>query len=333
MVDLKTSYLGLKLKNPFVVAASPFSEEVEKVVELEKAGVSAIVMYSLFEEQIRHESLTLDKHLEAGTESFAEALTYLPQMSRYRLGADTYLEQIKTLKKAVEIPVIASVNGSSSGEWVKYAERIEDSGADALELNLYYLPTDVSQTGQSLESVYLELVGNVCKTVKIPVAVKISPFFTSLPHFAAQLAEKGAAGLVLFNRFFQPDFDIEELEVAPDLVLSSREELRLPLRWISIMHGKVDLDFALTSGVQTAEDILKAMMAGAKVTMVASELLRNGISRAAEMIDSMEAWMKEHDYESVEQMQGSMSMQSVAKPSVFVRANYMKVLGSYTKLP
>lgn len=331
MVDLNTKYLGLKLKNPLVVASSPFSENVEKVIELENAGVSAIVMYSLFEEQITHESLTLDKHLDAGTESFAEALTYLPQMSRYRLGAESYLEQLQTLKEAVEIPVIASLNGSSSGKWIEYAERIEASGADALELNLYYLPTDINQTSQSLENTYLELVRNVCMAVEMPVSVKISPFFTSLPHFAKQLVEAGASGLVLFNRFYQPDFDIEELEVVPNLVLSSRDELRLPLRWISILHGKVDLDFALTSGVHTAEDILKAMMSGAKVVMVASELLQKGTTRAAEMIDSMQAWMKERDYDSVEQMQGSMSMQSVADSSAFVRANYMKVLGSYTK--
>jgi dihydroorotate dehydrogenase (fumarate) len=333
MGKLNTKYLGLDLKNPFVVSASPFSEKVEKVVELENAGVSAVVMYSLFEEQITHESLTLDHHLNAGTESFAEALSYFPQMGRYRLSAETYLEQIQNLKEAVDIPIIASLNGSSSGKWIEYAERMEASGADALELNLYYLPTDTDQTSIALESIYLELVRNVCMAVEIPVAVKLSPFFTSLPNFAKQLAGAGADGLVLFNRFYQPDFDIEDLEVTTDLVLSSREEMRLPLRWISILYGRVNLDFALTSGVQTAEDTLKAMMAGAKVVMVASELLRKGARRAAEILESMEVWMDEHEYDSVEQMQGSLSMRSVADPSAFERANYMKILGSFTELP
>lgn len=333
MVKMNTTYLGLTLKNPLVAAASPFSENVEKVVAMENAGISAVVMYSLFEEQITHESLMLDHHLEAHTESFAEALSYFPDMGRYRLSAETYLEQIRNLKEAVEIPVIASLNGSSSGKWIEYAERMEASGADALELNLYYMTTDVNQTSTAMENIYLELVRNVCMAIEIPVAVKLSPFFTSLPNFAKLLAEAGAKGLVLFNRFYQPDFDIEELEVVTDLVLSTRNEMRLPLRWISILYGRVDLDMALTTGVQTAEDMLKAMMGGAKVVMVASELLRKGIPRAAEMLESMEVWMEEHEYESVEQMQGSMSMQSVADPAAFERANYMKVLGSFTALP
>ena len=333
MVDLKTTYLGLELKNPLVASASPLSEKVDTVAELEEAGVSAVVMYSLFEEQITKESLFLDQSLEQGAESFAEALSYFPNIGRYSIGPETYLEHLRALKDAVDIPIIASLNGSSSGKWIEYAERIEASGADALELNLYYLPTDLEQTSVSLESSYLELVRNICMAVEIPVALKLSPFFTSLPNFCKQIADAGAKGVVLFNRFYQPDFDLEELEVVPNLVLSSRGEMRLPLRWISILHGRIDLDFALTTGVQTGEDILKAMMAGAKVAMVASEFLRKGPSRATEMLDSVQVWMEEKDYKSIEQMQGSMSMESIGDPSAFERANYMKVLSSFTELP
>ena len=329
MVDLKTNYLGLELKNPLVASASPLSEKVEIVAEMENAGISAVVMYSLFEEQITQESLMLDQSLESGAESFAEALSYFPDHGRYSMGPDTYLSHIQALKDAVDIPIIASLNGSSSGKWIEYAERIEAAGADALELNLYYLPTDPEQDGQALENTYLELARNVCMAVEIPVALKLSPFFTSIPNFSKQLADAGASGLVLFNRFYQPDFNIEELEVESNLTLSSRYEMLLPLRWIAIMHGQLDLDFALTSGVQTGEDILKAMMAGAKVTMVASELLRKGIGRATEMIDSMQIWMEEREYESVQQMQGSLAHEAVSDPSAFERANYMKVLDSF----
>lgn len=329
MADLKTNYLGLELKNPVVASASPLSEDVEKVEEMEQAGVSAVVMYSLFEEQITQESMRLHADLERGADSYAESLSYFPNVGRYSVGPETYLEQLRALKDAVDIPIIASLNGSSSGKWIEYAERMEASGADALELNLYYLPTDLDQTSVALESTYLELVGNVCMALEIPVSIKLSPFFTSLPNFARRLTEAGVEGLVLFNRFYQPDFDIEELEVIPNLVLSSRDELRLPLRWISMLYGRVDADFALTSGVQTAEDVLKSMMAGAKVTMIASEFLRKGVNRAAEILDSMEMWMTEREYESVQQMQGSMSMEAVADPSAFERANYMKVLSSY----
>jgi dihydroorotate dehydrogenase (fumarate) len=329
MVDLSTKYLGLDLKNPLIASASPLSERVEYVEEMAQAGISAVVMYSLFEEQITKESLKLHQDLERGAGQFAEALSYFPDVGRYSVGPETYLDHLRALKAAVDIPVIASLNGSSSGKWIEYAEKIEASGADALELNLYYLPTDLDQTSIALESTYLDLVGNVCMAVEIPVAIKLSPFFTALPNFAKKLAEAGVEGLVLFNRFFQPDFDIEELEVTPNLVLSTREEMRLPLRWISILYGQIDVDFALTTGVQTAEDVLKAMMGGAKVTMIASELLRKGIQRGAEILDSMQVWMEEREYESVEQMQGSMCKEAVSDPAAFERANYMKVLSSY----
>jgi dihydroorotate dehydrogenase (fumarate) len=333
MVDLKTSYLGLELKNPLVISASPLSEDVEKIQQLENAGASAVVMYSLFEEQITKESLALDHYMEQGTESYAEALSYFPKFGRYTIGAETYLEQIRTLKDAVDIPVIASLNGASKGKWIEYAERMEASGADALELNIYYLPTDTEENSTSVESNYLDLIQNVCMAVEIPVAIKLSPFFTSLPNFAKQAAEAGAKGLVLFNRFYQPDIDLDELEVVPNLQLSHNSEMLLPLRWISILYGRVDADFALTSGVQSGLDILKAMMVGAKVTMVASEFLRRGTGRATEMLKTIELWMEEHEYVSIEQMQGSMSQKSVADPAAFERANYMRVLSSYKSLP
>jgi dihydroorotate dehydrogenase (fumarate) len=333
MANLKTNYLGLDLKNPLVASASPLSENVENVVKLEQAGVSAVVMYSLFEEQITQESLELNHHLDYGTESFAEALSYFPNAGRYSIGAETYLEHLRALKAAVDIPIIASLNGASRGKWIEYAERIEASGADALELNIYYLSTDPDESGAAVEANYLDLIQNVSMAVEIPVAVKLSPFFTALPNFAKQVKAAGAVGLVLFNRFYQPDFDLDELEVVPSLDLSTREELRLPLRWISIMYGRVALDFALTTGVSSGIGVLKSMMAGAKVAMVASEFLRKGVNRATEMLKSMEIWMDAHEYESVEQMQGSMSQKAVADPSAFERSNYMRVLSEFKELP
>lgn len=329
MVDLRTNYLGLELKNPLVASASPLSEKVENVQKLEQAGVSAVVMYSLFEEQIVQESLRLDHDLTQGTESFAEALSYFPNVGRYSVGPETYLEHLRALKEAVDIPIIASLNGASRGKWIEYAERIEASGADALELNIYYLPTSADEFGADVEAGYLDLIQNVSMAVEIPVSVKLSPFFTSLPNFAKQVGEAGAKGLVLFNRFYQPDFDLDELEIVPSLDLSTRAEMRLPLRWISILYGRIGLDMALTTGVDSGLGILKGMMAGAKVTMVASEFLRKGIDRASEMLESMEDWMEAHEYESVQQMQGSMSQQAVADPSAFERSNYMRVLSSF----
>lgn len=333
MTELRTNYLGLDLKNPLVASASPLSESVESAKQLERAGVSAIVMYSLFEEQITKESLALDHYMDQGTETYAEALSYFPQFGRYTIGAETYLEHLRTLKETLDIPVIASLNGVSRGKWIEYAERMEASGADALELNVYYLPTDPEETSQAVETNYLDLVQNVCMAVEIPVAVKLSPFFTSIPHFCKQVSDAGAKGLVLFNRFYQPDFDLEELEIVPSLKLSANSEMLLPLRWISIMYGQIPIDFALTTGVQTGTDVLKTMMAGAKVAMVASEFLRKGVGRATEMLESVQLWMEERNYESIEQMQGSMSQKAVADPASFERANYMKVLSSFTELP
>ncbi len=332
--DLTTSYLGLRLKNPLVASASPLSKKVDRVKRLEEAGASAVVMYSLFEEQIVHESRELDYYLSRGTEHYPEALSYFPDLERYNIGPEPYLEHLHRVKQAVGIPVIGSLNGVSDGGWVEYAHRIEEAGADALELNIYYLPTDPDVDSAALEDTYLSLFQSVRAQVKIPIAVKLSPFFTSLPNMARRFAAAGANGLVLFNRFYQPDFDLEQLEVVPNLNLSTSADLRLPLSWIALLYGRVPIDFALTSGVHTAEDVLKAMMAGASVAMLTSELLANGISRVRDILKDLEAWMVEHEYESIEQMRGSMSQQSVAVPAAFERANYMKVLNSFdSRLP
>ena len=333
MVDLTTTYLGLKLKNPLVASASPLSEKVETVKKLEDAGIAAVVMYSLFEEQIIHESLELDHFLNQGSYSSNEAQTYLPEAGRYTLAPELYIERLGKLKKAVKIPVIGSLNGVSTGGWIKYAKRIEEAGADALELNLYYLPTDPKLTPTRLENAYARLVGDIRKSIKIPIAVKLSPFFTSIPNMASRLVEAGANGLVLFNRFYQPDFDLETLGVVPNLVLSNSHELRLPLRWIAILYGQVQADLALTSGVHTSEDVLKAMMAGASVAMTTSALLQKGLGRATEILAGMETWMGEHEYISIQQMKGSMSHKAVAEPAAFERANYMKVLSSFKQRP
>ncbi len=329
MIDLKSTYLGLPLKNPLVAAASPLSQKVETAVRLEEAGVSAIVMYSLFEEQIIQESLKFHTDLTRGIDSYAEALTYFPDFGQYSIGPNTYLNHVKQVKQAVKIPVIGSLNGVSAGGWISYAQKIEQAGADALELNLYSVATDPEMSGAEVEDTHVRLVSQIRKGTRLPLAVKLSPFYTALPNFASRLVEAGADGLVLFNRFYQPDFDLETLEVVPNLVLSNSNELRLPLRWIAILYGRVKVDFALTSGVHTAVDLLKSLMAGASVTMVASELLKNGMGCVPQILADLENWMGEHEYESVKQMRGSMSQQAVADPGMFERANYMKVLSSY----
>jgi dihydroorotate dehydrogenase (fumarate) len=329
MPDLTTTYLGLSLKNPLVASASPLSRKLDTVRHLEDAGASAIVMYSLFEEQITHESQELDHYLERGTHSYAESLNYFPDLNHYNLGPELYLEHLRRVKAAVSIPVIGSLNGISSGGWVDYARKIEQAGADALELNIYYVPTDVDLSGAELEDTYVQLVRDVRARVTLPIALKLSPFFTSLPHMAKRFVEAGANGLALFNRFYQPDFDLEGLDVVPNLVLSTPHDLRLPLRWIAILYGRVAADLALTSGIHSAPDILKAMMAGASVTMTASTLLMHGIDRLTYLLHTLNEWMEQHEYESIMQMRGSMSQQSVADPAAFERANYMKELNSF----
>jgi dihydroorotate dehydrogenase (fumarate) len=329
MTDLSTTYLGLKLKNPLVASSSPFSKKIDTIRQMEDAGLSAVVMHSLFEEQITHESNELDHFLNYGTESFAEALTYFPDLEKYNLVPDAYLELIHKAREAVGIPVIASLNGITSGGWVDYAKRIEQAGAAALELNLYYLPTDPNLSGAEMEEAYLRLVRDIRSQVTIPLAVKLSPFFTAIPQIAKRMVDAGAGGLVLFNRFYQPDLDPEKLEVIPQIQLSTSDDLLLPLRWIAILFGRVPADFALTGGVHTGLDLIKAIMAGANVAMTTSALVQNGLAQAGRILAEAESWMTEHEYNSARQMRGILSQKSVAEPAAFERANYMKALQCY----
>ncbi len=329
-MDLSTNYLGLKLKNPVVPSAcGPLSNTLGKVRALEDAGAGAIVMYSLFEEEILHESQEMDHYLTYGAESYAEAVTYFPQSYRYSVGPDEYLEHLYRCAQAVDIPLIGSLNGVSSGGWINYAKKIEQTGVDALELNIYYIPTDLDLPGIQVEQMYVNVLRDVKQSVALPVAIKLGPFFSSIAHIAKRLSNAGADGLVLFNRFYQPDLDIEQLEVVPNLILSSPTELRLPMRWIAILYGRVEASLGATGGIHTPEDALKMLMAGADVTMVCSTLLRHGVGRIGEIIKGMVQWMELHEYESVEQMKGSMSQKSCPQPSAFERANYMKALKSY----
>ncbi len=329
MLDLSTTYLGFKLQNPLVPSASPLSKSLDTMKRLEDHGAAAIVMYSLFEEQITYESLELDFYLTRGAESYAEAVSYYPDLGQYNIGPEGYLEQVRQAKAALEIPIIASLNGVSTGGWIRYARLIEEAGADALELNVYYIPTDFSTSSADVEKMYLDLVRDVKQSVKIPVSVKLGHFFSSIPNFAKKLDEAGADGVVLFNRFYQPDLDLENLEVIPNLSLSSSYELKLRLRWAAILYGHIKADIALTGGVHTAEDVIKSMMVGAKTAQLASVLLHYGVHTLSDILVDTQRWMETHEYTSIKQMQGSMSQRSVANPGAFERANYMKVLQSY----
>jgi len=329
-MDLSTTYLGLNLKNPVVISASPLCEEIDNIRKMEDAGAAAVVLHSLFEEQITLESQELDRRLSETTGAFAEALSYFPDMTSYNLGPDGYLEHIRKAKAAVSIPVIASLNAVSNGAWIQFAKSIEQAGADGLELNIFTLQTDPSVTGGQIEDAYCALVREVASSVRIPVAVKLTPFFTAMANVARRLEQAGARGLVLFNRLYQPDFDLEALEVRHTLQLSTPYESLLRLHWVAILYGHVNVDLAVTGGFHSGQDVLKAMMAGAKVAEIASAVLKNGISHVGKILDEMRAWMQEHEYESVKQMQGSMSLRSVANPNAFLRSNYMKVLSSYT---
>ena len=328
-MDISTTYLGLKLKSPIVPSAGPLSQEISDIKEMEDAGAGAVVLYSLFEEQIEHDALELDHHTSIHSESFAEATSYLPQPFEFKLGPEEYLNHIRKAKEAVNIPVIASLNGKSLGGWTEYAKKMEQAGADAIELNIYLLPTDIKKPGSEIEKLYIDIVKAVKGSVKIPIAVKMHPFFSSTASMATQLNKAGADGLVLFNRFYQPDIDLDSLEVVPNVILSTPMAMRLPLRWIAILYGRVNADLAATSGIYTEEDVLKMVMAGAKVTNMMSALLKFGIGHIADVITRMKTWMEEHEYESIEQMRGSMSYMNVPDPAKFERANYMKVLNSY----
>lgn len=328
-MDLSTTYMGLKLKNPIVPSASPLSRDINTIKALEDAGASAIVLYSLFEEQITHEAMELNYLTTQGNESYAEAVTYFPQANEYHLGPEEYLEHLQKAKRAVNIPVIASLNGVTAGGWLEYAKNIEQAGADGLELNVYYIPTDPKYTGVDIENLYIDILKIVRSEVEIPVAVKLSPFFSSMANIAKKLDENGANALVLFNRFYQPDIDLETLDVVPNIFLSSPQAMRVPLRWVAILYGKIKADIAATSGIHTSEDVLKMLMVGANVTMMCSALLENGPKHITKVVNDLQRWMEEHEYESVKQMIGSMSHKSVKEPAAFERANYMKVLNSY----
>jgi dihydroorotate dehydrogenase (fumarate) len=325
-MDLSTKYLGMRLRTPLVVSASPLSHEVSEIRALEDAGASAVVLYSLFEEQLHKEALELELHLNAGTESFAESVTYFPHSSEFHTGPEQYLEHIRKAKAAVDIPIIASLNGSTLGGWAKYAKHIEQAGADAIECNIYSIPTNTEILGSELESNYADIVREVKTAVQIPVAVKLSPFFTNLANLAKRLDQIGTDGLVLFNRFYQPDIDLEELEIKPNVLLSTPQDLRLPLTWIGILYGHVRASLAGTSGVHSAEDAIKLLMVGADVTMLCSALLRHGIGHLPHVEQGMLEWMEQHEYESVNQMQGSMSQLRCPDPKAFERAQYMRAV-------
>jgi len=328
MVDLNTNYLGLKLHSPLVVSASPLSRDIEGICRLEEAGASAVVLYSLFEEQLRQEEADLNYHLAAGTESFAESLTYFPQANEFHTGPEGYLDHIRKAKAAVKIPIIASLNSSTLGGWTKFAAEIELAGADAIECNVYYIPTDPKLSAADIEKNYFDILRAVKYTVTIPVAIKLSPFFSNLSNMAHRLDEAGADALVLFNRFYQPDIDLEELEIRPNVLLSTPQALRLPLTWIGILFGRIKAGLAATGGVHNAEDVVKLLMVGANVTMMCSSLMRHGVNHVRHVERELRDWMEEHEYSSIRQMQGSLSQLAVPHPSAFERANYMKVLVS-----
>ncbi|MCU0229441.1 MAG: dihydroorotate dehydrogenase-like protein [Bryobacterales bacterium] len=329
-MSTETSYMGLTLKNPVVASASPLSRELDHIRHMEDEGAAAVVLYSLFEEQINAESQSFDYFLSATEDFHAEAGSYFPEMIGYNRGPEGYLEHIAAAKAAVSIPVIASLNGVSTGGWVRYARLMEEAGADALELNIFLIPTDLNQSSQDVENTYVEIVREVKSNLRIPLAVKLGPYFSAMGHMARRLDEAGADALVLFNRFYQPDFDLEALEVVPSLNLSNPEELRLRLHWAAILYGRIRADLAITGGVHSGYDVLKSMMAGASVACVTSALLWRGINHIQQILKEMQDWMVEREYASVSEMRGSMSQRAVPDPGAFVRANYMKVLQSYT---
>ena len=328
MIDLSTTYLGLQLRTPLVASASPLSQEIGGICRLEDQGASAVVLYSLFEEQLRQESFELEHHLSEGTNSFAEAASFFPQPDEFWLGPEGYLNHIRRAKKAISVPIIASLNGTTVGGWTQYAKQIEQAGADALECNIYTIPTDPELSSNAVEQQYIDILRAVKSVVTIPVAVKLSPFFSNMANMAGRLDEAGANGLVLFNRFYQPDINLDELEIQPNVLLSTPQALRLPLTWIGILYGRIRASLAATSGVHGPEDVIKLLMVGADVTMLCSTLLRNGIAHLRRIEEGVLDWMDKHEYESVQQMKGSMSQIRCPNPSDFERAQYMKAVKS-----
>jgi dihydroorotate dehydrogenase (fumarate) len=329
MIDLTTDYLGLKLRSPLVPSASPLAQELDNLKRMEDAGAAAIVLHSLFEEQITRERLELHHHLMQGTESYAEALSFFPEPESFHFGPDAYLNHIRRAKEAVGIPVIASLNGASLGGWTEFARQIEQAGADALELNIYSIPTDPQITGAEVEQTYLDILQAVKTNISLPVALKLSPYFSSFGNFARRLDEAGADALVLFNRFYQPDFDLEALEVRTNILYSKPQALRLPLRWIAILYGRLHAQLAATSGVHSAMDVLKLVMAGADLTMVCSVLYERGIDYLQSIEQHLREWMEHHEYKSLNQMRGSLSQMHCPDPLAFERALYLRALQSY----
>jgi dihydroorotate dehydrogenase (fumarate) len=332
-MDLTTTYLGLKLRTPLIPSASPLSEALDNIKLMEDSGASAVVLYSLFEEQLRQDRLELNSNLEQGTESSPEALTYFPRSDNFKLGPEEYLTHIQRAKAAVAIPIIASLNGNSVGTWTHHAKLIQQAGADALELNIYHVPTDMNQSSGDVEKMYLDIVASVKKEVTIPVAVKVAPFFTNFAQMARRLDQAGANGLVLFNRFYQPDIDLGALGVTPNILLSTPMAARLPLRWIAILYGRIGASLAATSGIHRATDVLKMLMAGADVTMLCSVLLRHGIPQIEAIESSLVEWMERNDYQSVTQLKGSFSQRHCPDPAAFERAQYMRAISTYTPPP
>lgn len=332
-MDLRTKYLGLDLRTPLVPSASPLSEDVDNLKHMEDAGASAVVLQSLFEEQITHESQELEHHLSYGTESFAESITYFPEPERFVVGPDEYLDHVRKAKETLDIPVIASLNAKSPGAWTEFAKSIREAGADALELNIYHIETRLETPGSSVEDEYVEIVKAVTSALDLPVAVKMSPFFSNLANMAMRLDQAGADGLVLFNRFYQPDIDLMELDVVPRVMLSTPMAMRLPMRWVAILHGQVVADLAATSGIHKAQDVIKMVMSGANVTMLCSTLIKNGIDEIRVIEQGVLDWMEENEYESVVQMLGSLSQKNCPDPAAFERVQYMKALQTYKPQP
>jgi dihydroorotate dehydrogenase (fumarate) len=328
-MNLTTRYLGFKLRTPLVPSASPLSEKIDNIKRMEDAGAPAVVFHSLFEEQVRRDHHELQYYLDQGTESYAESLSYFPDQAEFKVGPEAYLEHIAQAKAAVDIPIIGSLNGTTFGGWMTYARQIEQAGADALELNIYSIPSDPEVSGAEIEMSYLSILASIKAQLKIPVAVKLSPFFTNFAQFARRADRNGANALVLFNRFYQPDIELETLEISPNVLLSTPMAMRLPMRWIAMLYGRIGANLAATSGIHRATDALKMLMAGADVTMLCSILLRRGIDHIRVIEREMREWMEEHEYESVEQLKGSMSQKNCPDPSAFERAQYMRALATF----